>query len=47
MRLVPLSQLFLVGLNSNKVNSKDAWSNLSYMVSRFVFGLASLIYGCI
>ena len=32
----------LSGLSSNKVKPKDAWSNLSYMVSHFAFGLASI-----
>ena len=32
----------LSGLSSNKVKPKDAWSNLSYMLSHFAFGLASI-----
>ncbi|EGW41812.1 hypothetical protein [Desulfosporosinus sp. OT] len=28
----------LSGLSSNKVKPKDAWSNLSYMISHFAFG---------
>lgn len=29
-------------LSNNKVKPKDAWSNLSYLVSHFAFGLASI-----
>ena len=32
----------LSGLSNNKVKPKDAWSNLSYMISHFVFGLATI-----
>lgn len=32
----------LSGLSSNKVKPKDAWSNLSYMISHFAFGLATI-----
>ncbi|WP_243450297.1 hypothetical protein [Desulfosporosinus sp. Sb-LF] len=32
----------LSGLSSNKVKPKDAWSNLSFMVSHFAFGLATI-----
>ena len=32
----------LSGLSNNKVKPKDAWSNLSYMVSNFAFGLATI-----
>jgi len=32
----------LSGLSNSKVKPKDAWSNLSYMVSHFAFGLATI-----
>ena len=32
----------LSGLSNNKVKPKDAWSNLSFMISHFAFGLASI-----
>ena len=32
----------LSSLSSDKVKPKDAWSNLSYMISHFAFGLATI-----
>lgn len=32
----------LSGLSNSKVKPKDAWSNLSYMVSHFAFGLVTI-----